>query len=1484
MKKLSLIIILSQLFFLVLVFQNCSPGFKSNQTTESSSLSLNGESLRITSSGKARFFAELGKTMPVLVEGAAEINTAASSLKAIRGSCPANQTWAPLNQASSPWTFNLQPTGVAFLPGVNNWTYSQALDTEMGGCDWVGCVTSKAGSISCVEFLTRCQPQSLHLDSPYCTLASGLPGQNQCNAAGNGFTCAAVSSTCNPATKPADAIQTGLACSALNPATMGTYSKMTPYICNSTILIWVPGTPVNNTSTCSAVPTNCNAATKPADIIQSGLSCSAVNPATTGTYTETTSYTCNTTTLAWMPGTPVKNLTTCTASCNPATKPADTLQTGLSCSAVNPATTGTYSQSTPYVCNAMTLAWVLGTPVKNLTTCNSTCNPATKPADAVQSGLSCSAVNPATTGTYTRTTPYMCNSTTLAWMLGTPVNNLTTCTATCNPATKPVDNIQSGLSCSAVNPATTGTYTQTTSYTCNATTLAWTAGTPLKNLSTCTATCDPATKPADSSVSVSCAATNPLYSGTYFQTTTYSCNSSNLWAATSSNTFASQCQSTYPKLSTLPRNANGDVEVPFNTTAFVDANVDVSTLLIQGTLRCGGNSDNFELKAKTIIVNGTFECGTPSAPFTGNLKVSLKHNSAIIPKSGRELAGAAADPGAVNYRALIVNNNGKLVMHGRITTKMARLNATVAAGANAIVIDRAVNWQVGDEIAIAPTSFDGTEGEKFRITAINSTSIQLNGNLQHRHWGGAVENYNTQRGNVTLDQRAEVANLSRNIKIQGDDLNDTQLKFFEQDFQLGGHVMVMLGGTAQIDSVEFYKMGQAGIMARYPFHWHFAGDVPGQYLKNSSINTSFQRCVTVHGTNQALVENNVCFNFRGHGYFLEDGNEVNNVIRGNIGINAHMPFQSKVLLASDDIFQGVGRRFPAVSVFWISNPQNTITNNIAAGSVGTGFWNSFEGPFLRINTTDFSYNIAHSMPVGHTWDGARDPNQPANNPNNPGDLKLTSAHYSPAQIPRFTGLVTYKNAQAGVYFRGQTVVYDNLVAADNGWSLFLAYNQIIKNSTIIGTSQNFGPIEQNYFISNPSVAHQVGITLYDGPFELDSVDFLNFPTTTNIVTENGQQVDKTMTPIVGIGGSEKLTNFTNRLRFSPEPKYRVMVRKFVDNWADEHLSQSIRDRDGTLTGTANALLLGSERFSSAPSCTASPSFYGMKICSAATQMGTLRILSQQYGKTFGVQLPQILKRSDGEISYSPAEVSFLRSPAAVANLQNLYAKTTIVNSPNYSYEVMFLDEFTGANKNQDLLIQYYSENEVYTTSPVIKLVGYGSQCRINGGNMMLSLEYLNASNSTSYFSSGNEFYLRIRTAGPYPFVDSGQVNSGQARIQVAGVSVICDAPLVKYITGVIDSIDAAGNASGWGCNFGSAEQIAMHVYAGGPAGSGTFLTAFGAGLPSEQAVGFACGDGSGTGHRFNVKLSTTSPAVWIHGINGIDNSVIYNSGKPIPFP
>ncbi len=112
--------------------------------------------------------------------------------------------------------------------------------------------------------------------------------------------------------------------------------------------------------------------------------------------------------------------------------------------------------------------------------------------------------------------------------------------------------------------------------------------------------------------------------------------------------------------------------------------------------------------------------------------------------------------------------------------------------------------------------------------------------------------------------------------------------------------MVNKGGFAAIDSVEFYRMGQAGIMARYPFHWHVVGDAPGQFIKNSSVHASFQRCITIHKTNKTLVENNVCYDFLGHGFFLEDGTEIDNVLRGNIGIYVCLPRADKLLLSSDN--------------------------------------------------------------------------------------------------------------------------------------------------------------------------------------------------------------------------------------------------------------------------------------------------------------------------------------------------------------------------------------------------------------------------------------------------------------------------------------------------------------------------------------------------------------------------------------------------------
>ncbi len=133
-------------------------------------------------------------------------------------------------------------------------------------------------------------------------------------------------------------------------------------------------------------------------------------------------------------------------------------------------------------------------------------------------------------------------------------------------------------------------------------------------------------------------------------------------------------------------------------------------------------------------------------------------------------------------------------------------------------------------------------------------------------------------GKITfdVDQRGEVGLLTRNIKIQAS--ADAEQSYF------GGHIMAMVTSKMFIEGVELNRMGQNLELARYPLHWHLAGDVKGQYVRNAAIHDTYNRCVTVHGTHNLRVENNVTYNTVGHCFFLEDGIEHGNEFIRNLAI------------------------------------------------------------------------------------------------------------------------------------------------------------------------------------------------------------------------------------------------------------------------------------------------------------------------------------------------------------------------------------------------------------------------------------------------------------------------------------------------------------------------------------------------------------------------------------------------------------------------
>ncbi len=153
------------------------------------------------------------------------------------------------------------------------------------------------------------------------------------------------------------------------------------------------------------------------------------------------------------------------------------------------------------------------------------------------------------------------------------------------------------------------------------------------------------------------------------------------------------------------------------------------------------------------------------------------------------------------------------------------------------------------------------------VVAVKGATLTLDQPLEYMHYGKVTDG---------VDERGEVGLLNRNIKIQASE--DAAQSYF------GGHVMAMAGSQMHVDGIELNRMGQHLTLARYPIHWHVNGDADGQYIKNSSIHDTYNRCVTVHGTNNLTVEDNVTYNSVGHCFFMEDGIEHGNQFLNNLAI------------------------------------------------------------------------------------------------------------------------------------------------------------------------------------------------------------------------------------------------------------------------------------------------------------------------------------------------------------------------------------------------------------------------------------------------------------------------------------------------------------------------------------------------------------------------------------------------------------------------
>lgn len=611
-----------------------------------------------------------------------------------------------------------------------------------------------------------------------------------------------------------------------------------------------------------------------------------------------------------------------------------------------------------------------------------------------------------------------------------------------------------------------------------------------------------------------------------------------------------------------PTGTEEDVTIPMGFTVTLDTSDEVGELKVMGKLTVA--TGTYELICDSLVVMGTgaeLEVGTTGARYTGDFTLTLKG------EQSENFMHGAHDMG---WRALLAINGGTLNLHGEDRVSWTRLTADVSAGASSMTVADSVNWELGDEIVIVSSTTDWNEAEKRTVSSDTngSTTVNLTSPLSYWHCGTEQDYTRSSDSKIwTADMRAEVGLLTRNITIQGASDSDTT--------GFGAHVMVhgsdngaMDPGYGYVEGVEIYRGGQESQLARYPFHWHLvAGDASGQYFNDSAVHDSFNRGITIHGTDDVTVSNNFFYNTIGHTVFLEDGVEENNIITYNVAALTVRPAPGTETTPSDNSHNEAQNRTP--SSFWITNPNNTIEYNVAAGSEGTGYWfvlpNAVIG--LSANLPYFSGRIATNRPLGSFFGNTAHSNM------NGLDIfdRLAADHsiiknsgWLEASDHVFDQNTWYANDTAlysGTGGQPGNVPTDNLIFRDNvfvdnkHWSMLASSNTIEESLIVADSGKNLADFPRYFW------------KVYDGAASIKDSYLVGWDSEdTNFM--------------LPIGGANKRVNWRHSgietdhaggirmvlpdYDFSPAAVAEANSPGHPRRW-----SQILRDVDGTLAGTAN---------------------------------------------------------------------------------------------------------------------------------------------------------------------------------------------------------------------------------------------------------------------------------------------------------------------------
>jgi len=284
-----------------------------------------------------------------------------------------------------------------------------------------------------------------------------------------------------------------------------------------------------------------------------------------------------------------------------------------------------------------------------------------------------------------------------------------------------------------------------------------------------------------------------------------------------------------------------------------------------------------------------------------------------------------------NDSPAIVCCSARMEIHGSpLKRTWVKLAADVKKGDSTVVVGEEVaDWKVGDEVIVTGSlhSDDQKGTEERKITKIDGTTLTLDKPLDKVHFGSG-------------EFKSEVANLSRNVIVESANPDGVR-----------GHTMYHAFSQGGISYARFAHLGKKNVLGRYAIHFHLIGDsMRGSQVLGVAVVDSHNRWVTIHGTQYLIVKDCIGYKSVGHGFFMEDGTEIYNLLDRNLGVQALRGKTLPKQVLPFDPNEG--------GAFWWANGRNSLVRNVACENEEYGY---------RYDMQDSKYFSSHlpmKMPNG----------------------------------------------------------------------------------------------------------------------------------------------------------------------------------------------------------------------------------------------------------------------------------------------------------------------------------------------------------------------------------------------------------------------------------------------------------------------------------------------------------------------------------------